>query len=107
MFYKYKLEPPDLLAYDDACHLKKFLENRAKDGAKFARWLLAKMAFCVDKCAPLHPPAPPARPAPAPGATPACRLVCSPARVPVDSERLALPRFRSAVRAWRARAAFV
>ena len=51
MFYEYGVPPPKVLAYDDGCHLKKFLENRAKEGAKFARWVLSAMAIVVDKCA--------------------------------------------------------
>ena len=52
MFYVYKVPPPKVLSYDDGCHLKKFLENRAvKDGARFAAWVLESMAIVVDKCA--------------------------------------------------------
>ena len=52
VFHVYGVPPPKVLGYDDACHLKKFLENRAdKDGATFARWVLDNMDLAVDKCA--------------------------------------------------------
>ena len=61
MFHSYEVPPPKVLSYDDACHLKKFLENRANMGAAFASWVLDNMDLAVDKCAaaatPLVPPA--------------------------------------------------
>ena len=54
-----------MLAYDDGCHLKKFLLNRYKEGATFAGWLVQRMHIIVDKYA-THPapPCPPALPTP-------------------------------------------
>ena len=58
-----------MLAYDDGCHLKKFLLNRYKEGATFAGWLVQRMHIIVDKYAThpapalptrlAHPPCPP------------------------------------------------
>ena len=57
-----------MLAYDDGCHLKKFLLNRYKEGATFAGWLVQRMHIIVDKYVTHPAPALPTRlahPAPA------------------------------------------
>jgi hypothetical protein len=48
IFFAYNIPPPRVLAYDDACHLLKYLQNR-EDRSDFAKWLLAHVKFVVDR----------------------------------------------------------
>ena len=59
-----------MLAYDDGCHLKKFLINRHKEGSAFAGWLLQLMHIIVDKYAARPCLAHPARTTPPPSPLP-------------------------------------
>ena len=57
VFFKWKLPVPKVLAYDDACHLLRFLRNRAGERkhqygySDFAWWLLhyKKVKLVVDR----------------------------------------------------------
>jgi len=42
-----KIQPPKVLVYDDACHLKRFLINRPT--SQLSRWLLSKMVVYCDR----------------------------------------------------------
>ena len=53
LFFSYRLPPPDVLVYDDACHLAMYLLNRLGRFGKsiLAVWLVkvVKVALCVDR----------------------------------------------------------
>ena len=66
MFFHFNVPPPKVLAYDDGCHLKRFLENRANMGSLFSKWLLGAMDIVVDKCAAACTPPSSLAPSPAP-----------------------------------------
>ena len=45
----FALPLPDVIAYDDACHLLKFLQGKRDKGSTFAGLLLRKITFVVDR----------------------------------------------------------
>ena len=49
LFSKHGVPPPTVLAYDDACHLLKFLQSAKRCSSAFTSWLLAKVKFVVDR----------------------------------------------------------
>ena len=49
LFAKHEVPLPTVLAYDDACHLLKFLKGAKRCSSRFTAWLLAKVKFVVDR----------------------------------------------------------